>query len=113
MKAMPDAPVFALTREQRKLAYKQEDIAPVPLTRVTGEPFPFRVGLASTPALMSRRTSQTEGMAAYVLATIEDIDSTSEPAAHHLRGRRCRIMRLLLGRWPFAGNGASCPRLPG
>ena len=70
LKAVPDATVFTFTDEQRRLAYKRDTIAPVPLVRVTGEPFQFRAGPALIPAVLSRRPLQTEGMAAYVLAPL-------------------------------------------
>ena len=75
LKAVPNAPVFALTPEQRRLAYKRDDIARVPVAAVTGEPFAFRAGAGSVPAVLARRTLQTEGMAAYVLATVDDVDA--------------------------------------
>jgi C4-dicarboxylate-specific signal transduction histidine kinase len=73
LKAVPDAPALSLTKGQRQLAYKQDELAPVPLTGVTGEPFAYRFGEQMEPAVMSRQILQTEGMAAYVLAPIDGL----------------------------------------
>ncbi len=75
MKAVPNAPVFALTQEQRRLAYKRDDIEPVPLAQVANEPFSLRAGPSLAPAVMSRQTLRTEGMAAFVLDSIADLDA--------------------------------------
>lgn len=73
LKAVPDASVFRLTDEERRLAYKRADITRVPLARVTGALFPYRVGAAGTPAVLVRRPLQTEGMTAYVLAPLDGL----------------------------------------
>ena len=73
LKAVPDASVFGFTDEQRRLAYKRTTIEQVPLVRVSGELFAFRVGAARTPAVVIRRPLQTEGMAAYVLAPLDGL----------------------------------------
>ncbi len=74
LKAMPDASAFALTKEQRQLAYKRDALDRVPLTKVSDEPFPYRVGSQLDAAVMARQTLQTEGLAAYVLAPIDGMD---------------------------------------
>jgi signal transduction histidine kinase/DNA-binding response OmpR family regulator len=73
LKAVPGSSVFALSPEERRLAYKREDIAVVALAATQQEPFPYRAGPRGTPAVMSRRDLQTEGMTAYVLAPIEGL----------------------------------------
>ena len=73
LKAVPGAPAFSMTKQQRQLAYKRDELDPVPLTSVTGEPFPYRVGLSMVPAVMSRQTLQTEGLAAYVLIPVDGL----------------------------------------
>ncbi len=73
LKAVPDATVFAMTAQQRRLAYKRDDIDPLPLVRTEGEPFPFRA--AGVPSVMARQPLATEGMAAYVLAPVEGLAS--------------------------------------
>ena len=73
LKAVPDASVFSFTDQERRLAYKRADIAPVPLVRVSGQPFQYRAGAALTPVVLSRRPLQTEGMAAYVLAPLDGL----------------------------------------
>ena len=74
LKAMPDASVFALTSEQRQLAYKRDALDRVPLTKVPDEPFSYRIGNQLDAAIMSRQSLQTEGLAAYVLAPIDGLD---------------------------------------
>ncbi len=73
LKAVPDASVFKLTDEERRLAYKRADITQVPLVRVTGELFPYRAGAALTPAVVIRRPLHTEGMTAFVLAPLDGL----------------------------------------
>ncbi len=73
LKAVPGATVSSLTAQERQLAYKRADIAPAPLVPVRGEPFRYRAGAALTPVVLSRRSLQTEGMAAYVLAPLDGL----------------------------------------
>ena len=74
LKAVPDATVLALTPEERRLAYKRTDIGGVPLVRTTGELVPYRSGSALAPAVMLSQPLKTEGMAAYVLTTIDGLE---------------------------------------
>ena len=71
LKAVPGASVFALTSTELRLAYKRDAIALVPLIRTRGEPFPFRIGPAATPAVLASKSLQTGDMTAYVLAPID------------------------------------------
>nr|WP_294524530.1 response regulator [uncultured Rhodopila sp.] len=71
--AVPDATVFAMTAQQRRLAYKRDVIDPFPLVRTQDEPFPFRA--AGVPSVMARQPLATEGMEAYVLAPVEGLAS--------------------------------------
>jgi signal transduction histidine kinase/DNA-binding response OmpR family regulator len=71
LKAVPGASVFALTSSELRLAYKRDAIALVPLIRTRGEPFPFRIGPAATPAVLASKSLQTGDMTAYVLAPID------------------------------------------
>ena len=73
LKAVPGGSVLKMTPEERRLAYKRENIGLIPVRAVDNEPFPFRVGLAGTPAVMSQRALQLEGMTAYVLTPVEDL----------------------------------------
>jgi signal transduction histidine kinase/CheY-like chemotaxis protein len=73
LKAVPDAPVSAMTAQQRLLAYKRETIDPLPLVRTEGEPFPFRA--AGVPSVLAQQPLATEGMTAYVLAPVEGLAS--------------------------------------
>ncbi len=73
LKALPNASVFSFSAEERRLAYKRADIAQVPLVRVAGQLFPYRIGAAQTPAVMVRQSLQTEGMTAYVLAPLDSL----------------------------------------
>ena len=75
LKAVPDATVFALTREQRLLAYKREDIEKLPLVQTENEPFPWRAGAALVPAVLAQQSLATEGMSAYVLTPVEGVAS--------------------------------------
>jgi signal transduction histidine kinase/DNA-binding NarL/FixJ family response regulator len=71
LKAVPGASVFTLTSTELRLAYKRDAIALVPLIRADGEPFPFRIGPAATPAVLASKSLQTGDMTAYVLAPID------------------------------------------
>jgi signal transduction histidine kinase/DNA-binding response OmpR family regulator len=71
LKAAPGASVFSLSSAELRLAYKRDAIAPVPLIRTEGEPFPYRTGAAAVPAVLSRESLQTGDMTAYVLAPID------------------------------------------
>jgi signal transduction histidine kinase/CheY-like chemotaxis protein len=71
LKAVPGTSVFSLTRTERSLAYKRDTIEPMALIRTEGEPFPFRIGIAATPAVVSREALLTGDMTAYVAAPIE------------------------------------------
>jgi C4-dicarboxylate-specific signal transduction histidine kinase/DNA-binding response OmpR family regulator len=73
LKAVPDATVSAMTPQQRRLAYKREDIDPLPLVAAKNEPFPLRA--AGIPSVMARQPLATEGMEAYVLAPVEGLAS--------------------------------------
>jgi signal transduction histidine kinase/CheY-like chemotaxis protein len=75
LKAVPGAPAFSLTGDQRKLAYKRDEILPAPLSPVAREPFAFRAGAAMRPAVLARQPLRTEGMTAYVVATVDNIDA--------------------------------------
>ncbi|MDR3531983.1 MAG: response regulator [Rhodopila sp.] len=89
LKAVPDTTIFTWTSEERRLAYKRNDIALVPLVRAEGEAFPFRVGAEATPAVISRHKLQTEGMTAYVLAPIDGFAG--------LRKERFSIFAIVFG----------------
>jgi signal transduction histidine kinase/DNA-binding response OmpR family regulator len=71
LQAAPGASVYALTSTELQLAYKRDSIALLPITRTEGEPFPFRIGAAATPAVLSRKALPTGDMTAYVLAPID------------------------------------------
>jgi signal transduction histidine kinase/CheY-like chemotaxis protein len=71
LKAVPGSPVFAMTPEARRLAYKHDTIDPIPLTTVNGQPFRYQIGI--TPAVMTQKALQIEGMTAYVLTPIEEM----------------------------------------
>ncbi len=75
LKAVPDATVYTLTKEQRLLAYKRWDIEKLPLVHTENDPFPWRAGPAMVPAVMARQSLATEGMTAYVLTPVEGLAS--------------------------------------
>jgi signal transduction histidine kinase/ActR/RegA family two-component response regulator len=87
LEAVPGASVFALSGTEVRLAYKRDRIAPVPLVRTEGEPFPFRTGVAAVPAVLSHAALQSGDMTAYVLTQIDR--STA------LRNDRFRIFAIL------------------
>jgi signal transduction histidine kinase/CheY-like chemotaxis protein len=70
LKAMPRAPVFAMSDEQRRLAYKRDRIEPVPLVAAVNQVFPYRIEPAGTPAAMARKDIRTVGMSAYIVEPI-------------------------------------------
>jgi signal transduction histidine kinase/CheY-like chemotaxis protein len=71
LKAVPDAPVFAMTSAELRLAYKRDAIDPVPLVHTEGEPYSYRTGSAATPAVLSHEPLQIGDMTAYALAPID------------------------------------------
>lgn len=73
MKALPDSSVFSLSPEERRLAYKRDTIGVIPLTRAEGESIQWRIGLEATPAVLSAKSLQTEGMTAYQLGEIDGL----------------------------------------
>lgn len=73
MKALPGSSVFSLTAEQRRLAYKREDLGVIPLSKAQGEPFGWHLGSDAVPAVLASRPLQTEGMTAYELAEIDGL----------------------------------------
>ena len=70
LKAMPGAAVFAMSDEQRRLAYKRDKIEPVPLVPAAHQVFPYRIEPAGLPATMARKDIRTVGMSAYVVEPI-------------------------------------------
>jgi signal transduction histidine kinase/CheY-like chemotaxis protein len=70
LKALPGSSVFAMTPEQRRLAYKRDDIGIVPLVAAENRPFSHRLGAAGMPVVMIRQLLQPEGMTAYMLAPV-------------------------------------------
>jgi signal transduction histidine kinase/CheY-like chemotaxis protein len=71
LKALPGGSVFAMSIEERRLAYKRVEIDVVPLTAVQNVPFPYRVGAEGIPAVLAQRDLRTQGMTAYVLAPLD------------------------------------------
>jgi signal transduction histidine kinase/CheY-like chemotaxis protein len=87
LKAVPGSTVLSLTPEQRRLAYKRNDLEPLPLEPADGEAFRFRIGPEATPAVLSHQSLQTEGMGAYVVATIDELAG--------LRAKRFTIFAII------------------
>ncbi len=75
LKAMPDANVARLSRDERGLAYKRTEIDPVPLIATTGEPFPYRMASSGTPLVLAQVPLKTEGLTAYALKTLDTLPS--------------------------------------
>jgi signal transduction histidine kinase/CheY-like chemotaxis protein len=89
MKAVPGGSVFTLTTEERRLAYKRDQIGMVPLATAAGEPFGFRFGAAAAPAVLAKQALHTEGMTAYVMIPIHEVAQ--------LRPERYSIFAIVYG----------------
>jgi signal transduction histidine kinase/DNA-binding response OmpR family regulator len=91
LKAMPGATVSELSPAERRLAYKRTDIGAVPLIGAPAEPFPYWVGTAMMPAVMSRLPiQQTGGMVAYAIKPLDGLP-------------QLRVHRLIMAGAGFAG----------
>lgn len=70
MKALPGGSVFAMTAEERRLAYKHDTFDTVPLVAVEHMPFSHRLGPDGPPVVLVQQPLQADGTTAYVLTPI-------------------------------------------
>ncbi len=71
LRALPGAPVLAMTATERRLAYKRDTIQTLPIVAVHGEAYSVRVGDGGVPAVMAVTPLQGEGMQVHMFAPLD------------------------------------------
>jgi len=78
LQALPGAPAQSMAEIDRRLAYKRDTLAVLPIVPVQGEAYSVRIGNAGLPAVIASAPLQGEGLRVHMYAPLDPLSELSQ-----------------------------------